>query len=358
MSEKVRPGKKAFVLVVAAVALSVIMAVSSVLSPDLSPGREMVTAAPRSGIGGGSEQLPNCVRCGGTDCVIWLPQGADVAEDSVTGLADGISWAVLTTDAVAFDDELRKTVAAASVNDVPGTNATIRVTSSESGYVGRERVVYEEMRVREKVSLKTRDGFYFTYLLHAENGAGIVITASCDGSRDASRARDLLYAMAASFQRGDEQQLEVREAILREAKTGSVTGEIDPDSLYETETNYAEPEEGLEDPSGEDAASSDAGAWLEIDADFSVRKDAKKGSALVVTWANKTVSPDELYVVTPSGELLAFDEEQSLDGVRVFWVTGDEPADGWRIYGRTSRQMGETYPIMYSAEEYADAYWN
>lgn len=357
MADKVRPGKKAFYLIIAAVAVSVIMAVSSFLSPDAAPGMEMVTAAPRSGLGGGSDLLPNCVRCGGTDCVIWLPEGAEVSEESVRGLYDGISWAVLTTGETSFTDSLREEVIGAAISSVPGTGREARVTYSAEGYVGRETVRYEEMRVREKVSLRTRDGYFFTYLLRAENGAGIVISASCDGSAAVAGTRELLYSIASSFQRGDEQDASVREAILREAKTGSVTGELDENLLYETDEGGGSETDGVETVLPDETFGGDDGL-LVIDAPFEFAKKAKNGWVVVITWTNKSVSPTELYVETPSGEILSFDEGQSLDGTRVFFVTGDEEPSGWRLFGRTERQMGDTYPMLYSAEEYADAYWN
>lgn len=357
MLGKLKPGSRAFILIVAAVAVAVIMALGSAVSPDAAAPQDMVTAAPRTGLGGGSELLPNCIRCGGTDCVVWLPEGADVTADCVSGSTNGIQWAVLTTTERTFTDEIRNSVMEAGVTGVPGTGSAARVTYSAEGYAGRESACYEEMRVREKVSLHTRNGYYFTYLLRTPNGTGVVVTASCDGSGGVDAARSLLYSIATSFQRGDEQDLEVRGAIWREATTGNVQGIV-------SEEDYDLEEYGYDDGGADQDLDvvlfheDDADGLLSIDAGFDLQKDVPKGGAVVVSWTNKTAAPAQLFLVSPSGAALSPDEEQSLDGSLTFWVTGEESARGWRMIGRTARQLGDAYPIAYSAEEYANAFWN
>ncbi len=377
MIEKLKPGSRAFILVLGAIILSVIMAMSSYFTPDIAPSYEMVTAAPQSGVGGYKEELPNCIRCGGTDCVIWLPTGAEVSKEVVKGTYGNVSWIVLTTENASIDDSIRNSILKETIANVPGTSKNVHLLCMEEGYAGRERAIYEEMHVREKVSLHTRNGYFFTYLIHTMNGTGVVVSTSCDGSKNVSEARELARSIAYSLQRNDEQEEEVKMAIFREAKTGSVTGDL---SEEETDMFYNFSNENLQPPSAYEENLSEAGNFseagnlpeagnfpearnfsetgsLEINSGFSLLREVKCGEAIVISWENTRAVPTRLMIISPSEEILYPDEELGLTGTYVFWATKDEPSQGWILVGETERMLGNTYPSVKTQEELVSQYW-
>jgi len=342
MLRKIRPGNRAFIIVVGAVIVSVIMALSSYLSVHSAPPEGMISEAPVSGSGGGSKALPNCIRCAGSDCVIWLPEGADFSRESVKGIKEGILWLVLPAESTSFDSTLRADIIKETSSKIPGTSDNMAVTCSLEGYAGKECAIYEEMHVREKVSLHTRNGYFFNYLIRLPGGSGVIVSTSCDGAEGVQKARELAKSIAFSVQRRDEQDSVIQEAIRREAMTGSVTGEdlLGLGGTADEEENSPE----------EDLRSSEN--LLEIDGEFSFSRDAESGDMIYVAWENKSASPKRLQVVCPSGEILSEDEELGGADYKVFWVLSEETASGWRLIGETSRLLGETCPQLMTYEEY------
>ena len=342
MLRKIRPGSKAFIFVVGSVLVSVVMALSSYLSVHPAPPEGMISEAPVSGSGGGAEALPNCIRCAGSDCVIWLPEGAEFSREAVKGIKEGVFWLVLPANSTSFNSTLRENIIKETSSKIPGTSDNMAVTCSLEGYAGKECAIYEEMHVREKVSLHTRNGYFFNYLIRLPGGSSVIVSASCDGAEGIQKARELVKSIAFSVQRRDEQDSMIQEAIRREAMTGSVTGE---DLL------------GLFDTADEEEKSLKAGLlssenMLEIDGAYSFSRNAIGGDMIYVVWENESAFPEWLQVVCPSGEILSEDEELSGSDYKVFWVLSEEAASGWRLIGESSRLLGETCPQLMTYEEY------
>ena len=330
MAAKIKPGSKAFLFVAAAFAVSVLMALSSLSGTKAIPMEDMVTAAP-SGDFVMDELLPNCIRCGGTDSVLWLPMGVKVTEEGASGSVDGISYAVFLSDSFLFDDSLRENILASMLSFVPGTGRKSAVTGSSEGYLGREKARYEEMSMRGKVSLHTRSGYVFSYLLQTGSGEAVVITSSCEGTEDVPKARDLAKRIGLSFQRGTDQDEEVRRAVYDAAQAALASGE-------------------------EATAQEDGGEAVNYL--LSLDQGGETGSVLVVTWKNASVRPGELAAVSPGTRVLPEEEEQAGRGRAVFYRTEAEDAGEWEIVGISKDELTGISGRILSRSEFEEEFWN
>lgn len=339
MTEKLKASRKALIVVISAIVLALVMAMSSRAFPESLPGREMVTASPRASEGEQSSDLTLCVRCAGTDCVIWLPSDASVSGDKIFGRKSGLTYLILSVVQDSFNDNLRERILGELYEPVAGSRRGVSVARSETGYLGLEKVGYEELLVRTKVSLRTQKNYIFAYLI--VNGSSdcdntcVVVAAERRGEADA--ARDLLIGMAGSYQRFGNQRREVQEVLFNEAVLGGDSQE----TLLLEENSQSYESQKAATPEKE----------LVIDSVISLGRQVQPGDVLVFMYENDFEDPTTLQVKSPSGTYLDAREGNG-GGFYAFDVTESDGAEGWHIEGSTKRELGIMVPMLLTAEEY------
>ena len=279
------------------------------------------------------DELSMCVRCAGTDYVLWLPADAQVEEGCVKAKLGGINIIATVSDKP-LEEVLSDYIPQNLYFSVLGYEPKTDIISVEDGYFKLYPANYAVSVSEARVSVRVMTCYVLSYELKISDNKSVYIAVSSESKSTLDEAKKLLDVIASSLRKYEDTEPAVQDAVFSELdKVRDKTDKKDDKEELRPNTRN--------------------GAHI-INFRHKVTKATEDG-IMVVMWENYTVEPVELTVFGLEGcELKRIKEE--CDGGFYVYEVGKAPAGTYVFFGSTDEVLEDIYVDVYEAEDYFRMY--